>query len=127
MIVQNMKATQEYEKRMFQKFVNPRGRGCDEHLGCVIQDAGCLVVDEEDQVEPQMFGQVASFYYLKHQTMAVFAKNLTAGLGVPKVTLATPRAMSIALALMKVCCTSGQSLAFCTGHPQVCLADTTRL
>lgn len=51
----------------------------------MVQDAGCLVVDEEDQVEPQMFGQVASFYYLKHQTMAVFAKNLTAGLGVPKV------------------------------------------
>ncbi|KAK9850259.1 hypothetical protein WJX84_005584 [Apatococcus fuscideae] len=50
-----------------------------------LEDAGCLVVDEEDQVEPQMFGQVASFYYLKHQTMAVFAKNLTAGLGVPKV------------------------------------------
>ena len=42
-------------------------------------------MDEEDQVEPQMFGQVASFYYLKHETMAVFAKNLTAGLGIPKV------------------------------------------
>lgn len=51
-----------------------------------LQDAGCLTVDEEDQVEPQMFGQVASFYYLKHQTMAVFAKNLKVGLGVPQVT-----------------------------------------
>ncbi|KAK9868384.1 hypothetical protein WJX84_004044 [Apatococcus fuscideae] len=50
-----------------------------------LEDAGCLTVDEEDQVEPQMFGQVASFYYLKHETMAVFAKNLTAGLGIPKV------------------------------------------
>ncbi len=58
----------------------------------VMQDAGCLTVDEEDQVEPQMFGQVASFYYLKHQTMAVFAKSLKVGLGVPQVN--DPSALS---------------------------------
>ena len=87
----------------------------------MIQDAGCLVVDEEDQVEPQMFGQVASFYYLKHQTMAVFAKNLSAGLGVPKVSLADPRAVLLAPAPMTVCCTGGQSVAFCMGDPQVVL------
>ena len=46
-----------------------------------------MTVDEEDQVEAQMFGQVASFYYLKHQTMAVFAKALKGGLGVPQVTM----------------------------------------
>ena len=35
-----------------------------------------MVVGEDQQVEAQTVGRVASFYYLKHQTMAGFMRGL---------------------------------------------------
>lgn len=42
----------------------------------LVQDAGCCEVDEDGMVAPAMMGRVASFYYLKHQTMGHLTRSL---------------------------------------------------
>ena len=43
----------------------------------LVQTAGCVEIGQEDEsVRSTMLGQVASMYYLKHQTMAGFAAAL---------------------------------------------------
>ena len=52
------------------------------------QDAGCVEVDEEGgpgSVRAQMMGRVASFYYLKHATMAHLSRALRPGMPLPEV------------------------------------------
>ena len=54
------------------------------------QDAGCVEVDEESgpsSVRTQMMGRVASFYYLKHATMAHLSRALRPGMPIPEVGL----------------------------------------
>lgn len=44
----------------------------------ILCEAGCVVVAEDDRsVYPTSMGQIASFYYLTHQTMKHFAKTLS--------------------------------------------------
>ncbi|KAL4422681.1 hypothetical protein ABPG75_008878 [Micractinium tetrahymenae] len=48
-----------------------------------LQDAGCLEVDEETgAVQCLTMGRIASFYYMRHQTMATFAQQLGPGMDV---------------------------------------------
>ncbi|PRW32956.1 activating signal cointegrator 1 complex subunit 3 isoform B [Chlorella sorokiniana] len=48
-----------------------------------LQDAGCLEVDEETgAVQSLAMGRIASFYYMRHQTMATFAQALGPGMDV---------------------------------------------
>ena len=41
--------------------------------------------ESDDSVTPTMMGRVASFYYLKHATMAGFAAGLRAGMTAAEV------------------------------------------
>ena len=42
-----------------------------------LEEARCVAVDEaDDSVAPLMLGRVASFYYLRHKTVALFAAHL---------------------------------------------------
>ncbi|KAK9814715.1 hypothetical protein WJX72_010327 [[Myrmecia] bisecta] len=50
-----------------------------EHTFAVLQDAGCMTVDE-DRCEALTMGRIASYYYLRHESMAVFARRLAPGL-----------------------------------------------
>lgn len=52
-----------------------------EALG-VLQEAGCLEIDDEGAVESTANGRIASFYYLRHATMAGFTESLGPGMGV---------------------------------------------
>jgi activating signal cointegrator complex subunit 3 len=51
-----------------------------------MQEAGCVEVGDDDSVAPTTMGRVASFYYLRHETLALFARSLTADMTVPQVT-----------------------------------------
>lgn len=50
-----------------------------------LQEAGCIFVDEEGKVEAQTLGRIASFYYLKYQTLTVFTTYLKPAMSVPEV------------------------------------------
>ena len=41
-----------------------------------LEDARCVATREDDGVEPLLLGRVASYYYLKHASVALFAANL---------------------------------------------------
>ena len=41
-----------------------------------LEDARCVATSEDDGVEPLLLGRVASYYYLKHASVALFAANL---------------------------------------------------
>ena len=44
-----------------------------------VQDAGCVELDEEaDSVASLPAGKIASFFYLKHATMATWSRGLAA-------------------------------------------------
>lgn len=44
----------------------------------VLQEAGCITVDDEDDrfIRPTSMGRISSYYYLSHQSMRHFADNL---------------------------------------------------
>ncbi len=47
-----------------------------------LYEAGCVMIGDDDRsVYPTSMGQIASFYYLSHQTMKHFQKALTSDLG----------------------------------------------
>lgn len=50
------------------------------------QDSGCCFVDEGGQVESTTLGRIASFYYLKYQTLSVFSERLEGNMDIEKVT-----------------------------------------
>ena len=54
------------------------------------QDAGCIEVDDQagGTVAPLTIGRVASFYYLKHATMAHLSRALRPGMAVAEVRAA---------------------------------------
>jgi hypothetical protein len=41
-----------------------------------MQDAGCIEVDAEGNVEATMAGRIASFYYLQHETMHLLMNHM---------------------------------------------------
>ena len=42
-----------------------------------LAEAGCITVKENEMdVEPANIGRIASFYYIKYQTIEIFAKSL---------------------------------------------------
>ena len=41
-----------------------------------VQDAGCIEMDKEGTVETTMGGRIASYYYLKHDTMSLMMNHL---------------------------------------------------
>jgi hypothetical protein len=50
-----------------------------------LEGAGCLAVDEAGGVAVLTPGRIASFYYLRHATLATFARELRPGMGPPDV------------------------------------------
>lgn len=46
--------------------------------GLAVQDAGCITMDEQEAVSATMAGRIASFYYLRHETMDLFMHHLHA-------------------------------------------------
>ncbi len=50
-----------------------------------MQDAGCVAIEEDGAIGPLTMGRVASFYYLKYQTMATLHTGLHADMTVPEV------------------------------------------
>ena len=50
------------------------------------QEAGCVFVTEEGAVEPQTLGRIASFYYLKYQTLSIFSAYLQPGMTIQDVS-----------------------------------------
>jgi len=49
-----------------------------ESICYTLEKAGCIKVDEEEgKLEALTMGRIASFFYLKHQTMAMFTDNLS--------------------------------------------------
>ena len=50
-----------------------------------LQDAGCIFVDEDGKVESRTLGRIASFYYLKYQTLTVFTSFLQPAMSVQEV------------------------------------------
>lgn len=42
----------------------------------MLQADGCISVSENDEIESLTMGRICSFYYLKHQTMGLFAATL---------------------------------------------------
>ena len=48
-----------------------------------LEAAGCVEVDEHGGVRALAAGRVASFYYLQHTTMGVFADRMGPDMGVP--------------------------------------------
>ena len=50
-----------------------------------LSEAGCLEIDEEGGVACLTPGRIASFYYLKHETMAEFTRGLGPGMDVKGV------------------------------------------
>ncbi len=61
-------------------------RGAVQVLLSTLQDAGCIFVDEDGKVESQTLGRIASFYYLKYQTLTVFTSFLQPAMPVQEVT-----------------------------------------
>ena len=51
-----------------------------------VQDAGCTFVDEDGKCEAQTLGRIASFYYLKYQTLTVFSSFLQPAMTVQEVS-----------------------------------------
>jgi len=41
-----------------------------------VQADGCISIGENDEIESLTMGRICSFYYLKHQTMGLFATTL---------------------------------------------------
>ncbi|EIE24813.1 Sec63-domain-containing protein [Coccomyxa subellipsoidea C-169] len=50
-----------------------------------LQDAGCVTIEEDGAIGPLTMGRVASFYYLKYQTMATLHTGLHADMTVPEL------------------------------------------
>lgn len=42
----------------------------------MLQADGCISIGENDEIESLTMGRICSFYYLKHQTMGLFATTL---------------------------------------------------
>lgn len=58
-----------------------------------LQEAGCVTLEPEAEgggVEATPAGRIASFYYLDHHTMAMFAYGLRAGMGLGDVLQVRP-------------------------------------
>lgn len=56
----------------------------------LLQEAGCIFVDENGKVESQTLGRIASFYYLKYQTLTVFTTYLQPAMTVQDVSHFSP-------------------------------------
>lgn len=41
-----------------------------------LERGGCIANNDDDTVEPLAMGRIAAFFYLKHETMAIFNANL---------------------------------------------------
>ena len=41
-----------------------------------LEGAGCLKVEEDETLKALTMGRIASFFYIKHQTMAMISQNL---------------------------------------------------
>lgn len=52
-----------------------------------VQADGCISIGENDEIESMTMGRICSFYYLKHQTMGLFATNLRPEMGFKDVSL----------------------------------------
>ena len=63
-----------------------------------VQDAGCVELDEEvDAVASLPAGRIASFFYLKHATMATWSRGLAAHM--------EPREVELLSSEKAACCT----------------------
>ncbi len=51
-----------------------------------------MEVNEDGTIDALTLGRIASFYYLKHESMHVLSRGLRAGMGVPEVGSTLPRA-----------------------------------
>ena len=51
-----------------------------------VQADGCISIGENDEIESMTMGRICSFYYLKHQTMGLFATNLKPEMGFKDVS-----------------------------------------
>ncbi|GAB4820015.1 hypothetical protein N2152v2_007061 [Parachlorella kessleri] len=47
-----------------------------------LEDAGCLEMHEDGSIESGTLGRIASYYYMRHQTMATFAQHVGPGMDV---------------------------------------------
>lgn len=50
-----------------------------------VQADGCVGIGENDEIDSLTMGRICSFYYLKHQTMGLFATTLKPEMGLKQV------------------------------------------
>ena len=53
----------------------------------MLQADGCINIGENDEIESLTMGRICSFYYLKHQTMGLFATTLKPAMDFQQVPL----------------------------------------
>ena len=50
-----------------------------------LEMAGCIAVDEEDNIEPEPLGAISSYYYLNYRTVRMFNDRITEDMDVAEV------------------------------------------
>ena len=56
-----------------------------ENVCGTLENAGCLKVEEDGSLESLTMGRIASFFYIKHETMAMISQNLNANNDMPSI------------------------------------------
>ena len=59
----------------------------DEYAVGLMQADGCISIGENDEIESLTMGRICSFYYLKHQTMGLFATSLKPAMDLNQVRI----------------------------------------
>lgn len=68
----------------------------------LIQADGCIGIGEDDEIDSLTMGRICSFYYLKHQTMGLFATMLKPEMNLKQVCATQPFPSS-AVSLQHLC------------------------
>ena len=50
-----------------------------ENACTTLAGAGCVKLEEDGSLEALTMGKIASFFYIKHETMAMISRNLNSG------------------------------------------------
>lgn len=58
-----------------------------------MQADGCIGVGENDEIDSLTMGRICSFYYLKHQTMGLFASMLKPEMDLKQVLWHSPHSL----------------------------------
>lgn len=56
----------------------------------LMQADGCIGIGENDEIDSLTMGRICSFYYLKHQTMGLFATTLKPEMNLKQVCATQP-------------------------------------